>query len=316
MDRHVMIFANTRWEADALVAVLSNAQARPQTHAELGKTPPLFNDYYFPPTITSRPTITIPGVSLPVTARLAFEGIEVWCVADLTGGSLGSLEKARALKVLADAGPAPDVVIAFGTAAFPDSHIYDGCAVIGSNVFNFDPNAEVEDKDRWKDESIGNFQNVNKQQAINVEFFKQLRGRLRLPIESRFLIPPISGSHPPFLLASGSYVAVSDVNVASVDDYAWADRDAIQALFKANPKATPGSVETTHGIIHAAVKSKIFLFVSAIANRLGYFNMEAAPRNYAQDFAVAHNAAIALAWMLPAVLAAPSSETSAIPVSG
>ncbi|TPA31601.1 hypothetical protein DIJ61_04355 [Burkholderia pseudomallei] len=64
----------------------------------------------------------------------------------------------------------------------------------------------------------------------------------------------------------------------------------------------PGSVETTHGIIHASVKSDQFLFVSAITNRLGYINMEVAPRNYAQDFAVAHNAGITLAWLLPTLL--------------
>ena len=143
---------------------------------------------------------------------------------------------------------------------------------------------------------------MNAAQGGTTDFFKRLRNSLRLPIESRFLTPPMSGTRPPFLLASDSYVAVSDVNVANVDDYAWADREAIQALSRVNPRATPGSVETTHGIIHASAKSKQFFFVSAIANRLGYFNMEAAPRNYAQDFAVAHNAAIALAWVLPALL--------------
>ena len=42
-----------------------------------------------------------------------------------------------------------------------------------------------------------------------------------------------------------------------------------------------------------------FLFVSGIANRMGYFNMEAAPRSYAQSFVASHNAAVALAWMTP-----------------
>ena len=125
---------------------------------------------------------------------------------------------------------------------------------------------------------------------------------MRLPIEGRFLSPPISEARPPILLASGSYVAVSDVNVANVDDYVWADREAVRGLATAMPRSTPGSVETTHGVIHAVVKSDQFLFVSAIANQLGYFNMEAAPRNYAQDFSVAHNAAVALAWLLPSLL--------------
>ena len=60
-------------------------------------------------------------------------------------------------------------------------------------------------------------------------------------------------------------------------------------------------------------KSDQFLFVSAIANRLGYFNMEAAPRNYAQDFAVAHNAAVALAWLLPSLLPKEERNDQSVP---
>ncbi|RBB37539.1 hypothetical protein DPV79_21320 [Burkholderia reimsis] len=245
----------------------------------------------------------MPGSAKPVYARLAYTNVEVWCVTDLTLGKYGSREKANALKIVADSRSAPKLVVAFGTAAYPDPHIYDGCVVVGSNVFNFDPKVDgLDPADQWIDRSIGSLQD-NSKQSINDNIFQQLRGRLRLPIESRFLSPPISGVRAPFLLASASYVAVSDVNVAHVDDYAWADRDAIQALTRDHPRSTPGSVETTHGIIHASVKSDQFLFVSAIANRLGYFNMEVAPRNYAQDFAVAHNAAVALAWLLPQILA-------------
>ena len=159
MSRRAMIFANTPWEADALVAVLSNAQARPQTQEELGKNKPLFSDYFFPPKSGDLPTITVPGVQKPVSARLAFEGIEVWCVAELAGENFGSLSKAKALKTLANADTAPDIVIAFGTAAFPDPHTYDGCAVVGANVFNFDANVDgLNPDDRWQDESIGKFQ--------------------------------------------------------------------------------------------------------------------------------------------------------------
>jgi hypothetical protein len=308
----ILIFPNTPWEADALVAVFSNGQARPSTEAELAGASPLFDSYYFPAQIAS-PQVAIPLASgaetKTVSARLAYPNVEVWCVSDLMVDNknilAGSLEKARVLKYVADAGSPPTLVIAFGTAAFPDPHIYDGCVVIGSNVFNFSPKIDgLNPNGRWDDPSIGKFQD-NSKQFGNEAIFQNLRGRLRLPIESRFLSPPISGMRAPFLLASGSYVAVSDVNVASVDDYAWADREAVQALTVANPRSAPGSVETTHGIIHAIVGSDQFLFVSAIANRLGYFNMEAAPRNYAQDFAVAHNGAVALAWLLPSLLPKP-----------
>jgi hypothetical protein len=312
MQRRVLIFPNTPWEADALVSVFTNGQARPATHEELAGKPPLFQSYYFPPTIPT-PKVLIPSLDgeapTTVRARLAYPDVEVWCVSDLMIDKknliAGSKEKARVLKYVADNGPSPTLAIAFGTAAFPDSHIYDGCVVVGSNVYNFDPKIDdLNENSRWDDPSIGDLSD-NSKQPINSIVFPNLRGRLRLPIESRFLSPPIATARSPFLLASGNYVAVSDVNVASVDDYAWADREAVKGFLASSPRATPGSVETTHGIIHAVVQSDQFLFVSGIANRLGYFNMEAAPRNYAQDFAVAHNAAITLSWLLPCILDAP-----------
>ena len=306
MADRILVFANTPWEADALVSVFTNGQARPPTKDELAGKAPLFNSYYFPSRIPA-PQVTIPLIdgsdSTVVNARLAYPELEVWCVADLMVDRrnilAGLREKARVLKIVAESGPPPTLVIAFGTAAFPDPHSYDGSVVIGSNVFNFDPKVDGLDPDsRWDDPTIGTLID-NSKQPINTNVFLNLRGRLRLPIESRFLATPIDPARPAILLASSSYVAVSDVNVANVDDYAWADREAVKALSTLSPRSILGSVETTHGVIHSATNAKQFLFVSAIANRLGYFNMEAAPRNYAQDFAVAHNAAVALSWLVP-----------------
>jgi hypothetical protein len=301
-----VIFANTPWEADALMAVFTNRQARPPDQS---LEAPKGLDYCFPPP-AKLPQVRIPfadgSASKPVNARLAYTNVEVWCVYDLMVDSssvlAGSKEKARVLKFVADAGPKPALAIAFGTAAFPDPSSYDGCVVIGSNVFNFDPGIEPPDpKSKWEDASIGKLID-NSKQAVNATVFPMLRTQLRLQIESRFLATPIHPTRLPTVIASGSYVAVSDVNVASVDDYAWADREAVHALRNATRRFAPGSVETTHGIVCSVVKAEQFLFVSAIANRLGYFNMEVAPRNYAQDFAVAHNAAVALAWLLPALV--------------
>lgn len=43
-----------------------------------------------------------------------------------------------------------------------------------------------------------------------------------------------------------------------------------------------------------------FVFVSALANGVGKYGKEVSPRNYAQNFAAAHNAAVALAWVVGA----------------
>ena len=178
MTDRVLIFPNTPWEADALVAVFSNGQARPPTKDELSGKPPLFDSYYFPSRIAP-PQVTIPlqGVAGPknVSARLAYPNVEVWCVSDLMVDDrkilAGSREKARVLKYVADNGPPPTLVIAFGTAAFPDPLSYDGCVVIGSNVFNFDPQVDgIDPNSKWSDPSIGTFRTTQNNRSTRMSF--------------------------------------------------------------------------------------------------------------------------------------------------
>ena len=42
-----------------------------------------------------------------------------------------------------------------------------------------------------------------------------------------------------------------------------------------------------------------FLYVSGFANAVGKFMEEVTPNEYGQNFVAAHNAAVALAWILP-----------------
>ena len=97
-------------------------------------------------------------------------------------------------------------------------------------------------------------------------------------------------------------MALSNVNVTDFNEYAWADPEGLRACAQAAPQQSVGSVETTHGVIRLMVPSEQFLFVSGMANRVGYFNMEVAPRSYAQSFAAAHNAAVSLAWIMPLLM--------------
>jgi hypothetical protein len=104
------------------------------------------------------------------------------------------------------------------------------------------------------------------------------------------------------LVVSPDFVAVSSVNVTTPALYAWADRQALEAAEKAGIREAIGSVETTHGVIRLVLRPEQFFFVSGIANGLGAFGAETGPRDYAQNFVASHNAAIALAWMLPRLL--------------
>jgi len=302
MNGKILIFPNTPWERDALAAVFSNGRATPNLPG-----------YVFPPVAATAATVNIPGRDgLPnytATAKLTYDQVEVWCVYDLlptdpvTKKKIVTTEgKAYALSVLSQARGNASVLVAFGTSAFADQQSYDGCVIVGSNYFNYSPFTAADNiPGFWDSPSLGQFIE-NSGQTINQQVFAALKDPLRLQIESRFLRPPVDSAETPYLIVSPGYTAISDVNVANGDDYAWADRQALAEFAAAQPRKVVGSVETTHGVIAESVAHDQFLFFSAIADRLGYFNMEAAPRNYAQDFAVAHNAAVALAWLLPTLI--------------
>jgi hypothetical protein len=62
-------------------------------------------------------------------------------------------------------------------------------------------------------------------------------------------------------------------------------------------------METTHGIIRELSDPAPFLFVSGITDTVPYFDMQVTPRLYPQNFVAAHNAGVALAWLLPEAVA-------------
>jgi hypothetical protein len=296
MSNRILIFANKTWETDPLVGVFKNEQARPPAFPE-------------PDTL---PQVAIPlsdGSKKIVQARLSLKSAnaraEVWCIKDLMDrrrSSSSSEEKARVLPYVAAIGDAPSLVVAFGTATFADAQSYNGCVVAGANIFVHDPYSATSNPDsRWTHPDIGKLLDLS-QQPINGPLFASL-DRDRPSVEVRFLTPPINPARTPSLVLSAAYVALSNVNVTNPNNYAWADPEALRAVTAAESKQSVGSVETTHGVIRLAVPSPQFLFVSGIANRVGYFNMEVAPRIYAQNFVASHNAAICLAWMMPTLMA-------------
>src|SRR5262245_57821068 len=294
----ILVLANKSWETAPLVAAFQNDEARPHGFPAFQKPPqvdvPLSNG----------------SSTKTVAARLALSTAnataEVWCIQDLMDlpakSSSSSEEKARVLPYVAANGASPSLVVAFGTAAIADARSYNGCVVVGSNVFVHNPRAaNPNPRSRWTHPDIGKLRDSSGQ-ALNLLLFDQL-GRNRPSVEARFLRPTLNPADSPTLLLSPAYVALSNVNITDYSEYVWADQEALRAFATAEPKQSVGSVETTHGVIRLAVASQQFLFVSGIANRLGYFNMETAPRSYAQNFSASHNAGVALAWMMPILMA-------------
>jgi len=295
MARRVLIFANKAWETDALVAVLRNPRAVPSN---------------FPP-FDPPPQVTVQlnnGGTRQVSARLAVRTAnataELWCVQDLMDpakSASSSEEKARVIPAVVANGPAPTVVVAFGSASFPDATSFNGCAVVGTQVFVHNPHKEPNPESNWIRPDFDKL--LAPTTALPGAVLSMLDQDLRPACESRFLPPPLNAADPPVLLVSPDYVALSDVNVTTPADYVWADPQAMRAIREAEPNATVGSMETTHGVIRLAAPSEQFLFFSGIANRLGYFNSEVSPRAYAQNFAASHNAGVALAYALPLLMA-------------
>ena len=299
MPSRILVIANKSWEVDPLIAVLRSEQGKPE---------------HFPEAI-SPPSVAIPlhdGSSKSVSARLAFRSdaatCEVWCVKDLMDpkkSSSSSEEKARVLQYITKVGAAPSTVVAFGTATLADQHSYNGSVTLGAKVFVHNPHAASPNRDsNWTHADVGKLLG-EPDSFLTKSVFPSLDRNQRGGIESRFLAPPLNSARPPILLPSASSVALSNVNITNYDDYTWADPEALNAFARAAPKHTIGSIETTHGVIKIAVPAPRFMFVSGIANRLGYFNMEVAPRSYAQNFVASHNAGIALAWLMPLLMSEP-----------
>jgi hypothetical protein len=304
--KRILILANKDWDADPSIGVLHNAKARPDDKNFPGEKFPTFGPV---------PKVAIPlsnGGSKPVPARAALccrneAGInviaEVWCIRDLMDvpakRSSSSEEKARVLPYLVKNGQEPAVIIAFGTATTPAARSLNGCVVVGSKVFAHSPPGAPSRDSNWKHADFDKL----KETKVHPVIASLDQGELRPASEIRFLRSPIHPADPPVLVVSPDFVAISSVNVTNPALYAWADKQALEAAEKAGVRQAIGSVETTHGVIRLVLRSEQFLFVSGIANGLGAFAAETAPRDYAQNFVASHNAAISLAWMLPALFA-------------
>jgi len=301
--RRILVVANKRWEAAPLMAVLLETKAYPPGF------PPPVEILYVPP-------VTVPPpLSPPPRARFLIgqTAVEVWCLQDTMdpkASASSTLAKIQALPNIFkwqnpewDAYKAPDLVIAFGTASFPSETSYNGCVVLGSNVFIHDPFRGDNDPNHWHDDRTETLL-APTPGSSSVFAPAVLDEAYRYQVESRFLLPPLNPARDRILMASSSYTAVGVVNITNYDDYAWADLEAIDsykaAIQKNQQKFPVGSLETTHGIIRLQSQAP-FIFISGITDRVGYFNMEVGPRAYAQNFICAHNAGVAAAWLLPKI---------------
>jgi hypothetical protein len=290
----ILVIANKTWEADPLVNVLLSDRTRPATLKDFAAV--------------NHPLIRAPGYAdpdPPAKPRITFTCgkalVEVWCIQDLMNPKVSGSSSAEKARVLPRAliGDAPVLVIAFGTAGFPDTANLNGSVVIGSRCLVHDPPTKETTRFTPK------LKDTVSSTTLSPAFFRNIDADVRFPAEARFLSPPIEPARPPIILAGHNWIALGSVNVMNYDDYVWTDAETI-AMFKGlDAKTTAGrigSMETTHGIIRELSDPAKFLFVSGITDTVPYFDIQVTPRVYAQNFVAAHNAGVALAWLIPEVV--------------
>lgn len=305
VSKRILVIANKTWEAAPLLSAMFSPRCAPATLEPTQRIydPELANARFRP-----RALFAVGGAT-----------VQVWCIEDLmdprAGGSNTS-EKARVLARLFRVaarrfGRTPDAVVAFGTAGIPASIPFNGCVTVGTQVFTSDPFDDLPEEQRvivrrdgtlepmWSHPLVGALLDS----ALPSNFLTSVPDTVRFAAEARFVPVPIRSATPLTVLSGNGFAAISTINVTNYDDYVWADPRSLER-FREAARSEIGSQETTHGVIRIVAEAVLeakprFLYVSGITDSLGLFNMDVTPRAYAQNFAAAHNAGVALAWMLP-----------------
>ena len=219
----------------------------------------------------------------------------IWCIQDLMNplkSSSSSEEKFRVLpNVLAS--DVPDLVIAVGTACYPDKIVSrNGKVVIGSQFFLHNGHPD-------NPESNFNTADFDKLLPSNVSggFFDLLTPDWRTRSVANFLPVPNTPSTAE-ILADQKFVSVGTLNVTNYTEYPTADPASLNAFNNLQSGFIAPSLETTHGIIRLS-SNKPTIFISGIVNRMTMLNQEASP---AQDYIGAFNAGITIANLLQVIL--------------
>ncbi|BDG01497.1 hypothetical protein [Anaeromyxobacter oryzae] len=308
----IVVVANKYWEADPLVGVLSSDGDRehfPGSRAVVPRARPRgFGALEIHPVI--RPS---PERDVPATPRLRFAlagaAVEVWCLQDLMDpgqSSSSSEEKRRVVARAFVGGTKPSLVVAVGTAASPGGAAQPGSVVVGRRFL-------VHDGDPGNPRSRlvlpADVRDVLLDPGGDPELFGGVPGSVFEEVRKRLVRPP-SGADPVDLRLGAELVSVGTLNVTDYAKYRAVDPESLRSFEEAarRPGApaplVAASVETTHGLIGLAARdvSAPFIWVSGIANAVGDYDDVVRPREYVQNFAAAHNAGVAVAWLLPEVV--------------
>jgi hypothetical protein len=309
----IVVVANRYHEADGLMAALSNQMKQNPNLSYPYRVWSLQRPIYAPqPENSSFPRCLIDITKNP-SDRAASATMEIWCIDDLvnargdSGAKVAGMEAIRRYGSRQDGekyGPAPDGVIAFGTAGYPGNVSNDGCATIGGTIFIHDAAKDVPPYQggNWAWQGFMEKLVPSKTRAT---FFSGVASdnKLLKAISLEMISPQINPASALKLIIAPDAVGISSVNIPPVpydptkDPYCDIDSTAIKQA-QAQGATNITSVETTHGVIRSVWPDAPFIYVTAIPNRVCSFKQEASGI-YAQEFPASHNAGIALKYVVP-----------------
>jgi hypothetical protein len=295
--KKIIVLVNKSWETEPVVNALTNLEIKPKLlpFARVINSPQSEN--YRKDKSRAEIAFTKKISTTESEDRLI---VSIWCIQDLmyldveSGKSLdrstqstsSSQEKYNVLPGFLKR-ESPDLVIAVGTAGYPSETSFNGSVIMGGNFFIHNGNSD-------NPLSRGNINSnarigVILKSNVNSEIFDLVKD-FKNQAENKFLKMQRNEALIPLCMASKVYTAISSINVTDYSEYNWVDHEAITHFQSVEKKLPFKSLETTHGIIK--MSSDIpSIFISAITDRLGYFDSEVTPsQNYASSF----NAGIAL----------------------
>jgi hypothetical protein len=309
----IVVLANKWWECEAMLTAMLNSSAFP-----------------FPPQLSDG-TVVAPwcdSLSSPrsrltdphrPTSRATFSyrqaqtvifTVEVWCVSDLLeSGEPESSSSAKAKhlkeKLFKPGETPPDLVLAVGTAG-TSSEVPNrtGGVAVGGQVFLHNAHLPQTPDANPKSDWTHSLQDSLIAPSIDKPFFEQLAAFDSATALLHFLPLRRNASPSPIITTGLMDVALGTLNVTDYNEYKFKDPETVAAYEELGYKATPVSLETTHGLIRLASDPAPFLFVTGITDAFLHFDEQVGTPTLAdaQNFAAAYNTGITIRYILGANL--------------
>lgn len=288
--QRILLIANKNWEAEPILNALLNKKFRPEN----------LNN----PSLVNYPLYTKQGEPFPRAVwKLENFQFELWCIENIMAPNPDASNKEYYSsseqknidleKVFHFSQDEVALVVAIGTAGYSSEVSKNGSVIIGSNIFIYDGHPNDDNPvSKWHNqnyfgkliESVISDKIVNKlQEQLSIEITK-------LYFQKRLLSVPLNTMEQPQIIFGKELVALSNVNVTNYTEYKIKDLEGLQSFQQTCSGKELGSVETTHGVIRVHAADKPFIFISAIVDRLGYFDTDVAPKEFAQNFSGSFNA--------------------------